>query len=96
MANTSAIWQQAAHTTYQLSSPSYLTKSHTKKPNLFWKGKRRKRPLAEKNDKHKEQDDQEEKMKRGDKKADSNDSPEIPDRRWTSNISGLPSGDDVR
>ena len=28
MANTNAIWQQAAHTTYQL-----LNKSHTKKPN---------------------------------------------------------------
>jgi len=25
MANTSAIWQQAAHTTYQLSSPSCST-----------------------------------------------------------------------
>ena len=27
MANTSAIWQQAAHTTYQLSSPSYSTRA---------------------------------------------------------------------
>ena len=36
------------------------------------------------------------KMKRGERKADSNDSHEIPDRRWTSDISGLPSGDDVR
>ena len=26
MANTSAIWQQAAHTTYQLSSPSCSTR----------------------------------------------------------------------
>ena len=34
----------------------------------------------------------EKKIKRGDRKADSNDSPEIPDRRWTSDISGLPSG----
>ena len=42
MANTSAIWQLAAHTTYQLSSPSYSTKSHTKKPNLFWKAKEEK------------------------------------------------------
>ena len=32
MANTSAVWQQAAHTTHQLSSPSCST-SHTKKPN---------------------------------------------------------------
>ena len=27
MANTSAIWQQAAHTTYQLSSPSCSTRA---------------------------------------------------------------------
>ena len=27
MANTSAIWQRAAHTTYQLSSPSCSTKA---------------------------------------------------------------------
>ena len=29
---------------------------------------------------------------RGDRKGESNDSPEIPDRRMTSNIPGLPSG----
>ena len=27
MANTSALWQQAAHTTYQLSSPSCSTRA---------------------------------------------------------------------
>ena len=32
------------------------------------------------------------KMKRGDRKGKSNDSPEIPDRRVTSYIPGLPSG----
>ena len=39
----------------------------------------------------KEQEDQTEK-KRGDRKGESNDSPEIPDRRITSDIPGLPSG----
>ena len=33
IANTSAIWQQAAHTTYQLSSPSCSTRAIQKKPN---------------------------------------------------------------
>ena len=32
------------------------------------------------------------KNKRGDRKGESNDSPEIPDRRETSDIPGLPSG----
>ena len=32
------------------------------------------------------------KNKRGDRKGESNDSPEIPDRRLTSDIPGLPSG----
>ena len=32
------------------------------------------------------------KNKRGDRKGESNDSPEIPDRRRTSDIPGLPSG----
>ena len=40
----------------------------------------------------KEQEDQiEKKNKRGDRKGESNDSPEIPDRRRTSDIPGLPS-----
>ena len=38
----------------------------------------------------KEQEDQAEKT--GDEKGESNDSPEIPDRRETSDILGLPSG----
>ena len=48
MANTSAIWQQAAHTTYQLSSPSCSTRAIQKSPTLnekylrvFWKKFRR-------------------------------------------------------
>ena len=52
MANTSAIWQQAAHTTYQLSSPSCSTRAIQKSLTLnekylrvFW-GKN-----LEKNDK---------------------------------------------
>ena len=43
----------------------------------------------------KEQEDynyRQKKTKRGDRKGESNDSPEIPDRRETSDIPGLPSG----
>ena len=48
MANTSATWQQAAHTTYQLSSPSCSTTAIQKSLTLnekylrvFWKKVRR-------------------------------------------------------
>ena len=48
MANTSAIWQQAAHTTYQLSSPSCSTRAIQKSLTLnekylrvFWNKFRR-------------------------------------------------------
>ena len=34
MANISAIWQQAAHTTYHLSSPSCSTRAMLKRPSL--------------------------------------------------------------
>ena len=34
MANTSAIWQQTAHTTYQLSPPSCSTRAIQKSPTL--------------------------------------------------------------
>ena len=55
MANTSAIRQQAAHTTYQLSSPSCSTRAKQKCPTLndtylrvFWREKRPENgPLAE-------------------------------------------------
>ena len=41
----------------------------------------------------KEQEDyRQKKNKRGDRKGESNDSPEIPDRRGISDIPGLPSG----
>ena len=56
MANTSAIWQQAAHTTYQLSSPSCSTRATPKSLTLnekylrvFWRKKNQENgPLAEK------------------------------------------------
>ena len=55
MANTSAIWQQAAHTTYQLSSPSCSTgaiqKSLTRNEKdlrVFWKKSQEHGPLTEK------------------------------------------------
>ena len=55
MANTSAIWQQTAHTTYQLSSPSCSTRAIQKSLTLnekylrvFWKKGQENGPLAEK------------------------------------------------
>ena len=56
MANTSAIWQQAAHTTYQPASPGYSTRAIQENLTLnerylrgFWKKKKsqEKGPLAE-------------------------------------------------
>jgi len=55
MTNTSAIWQQAAHTTYQLSSPSCSTRAIQKSLTLnekylrvFWKKSQEHGQLAEK------------------------------------------------
>ena len=55
MANTSAIWQQAAHTTYELLSPSCSTRAIQKILTLikkylrvFWKKSQENGPLAEK------------------------------------------------
>ena len=56
MANTSAIWQQVAHTTYQLSSPSCSTRAIQKSLTLnakylsFLEKSQKNGPLAE-NDK---------------------------------------------
>ena len=100
MANTSAIWQQAAHTTYQLSSPSCSTRAIQKSLTLnekylrvFWREKSQENgPLAKTNGKTERARGLGRKNKRGDRKGESNDSPEIPDRRGTSDIPGLPSG----
>ena len=55
MANTSAIWQQAAHTTDLLSSPNCSTRAIQKSLTLnekyfrvFWKKSQENGPLAEK------------------------------------------------
>ena len=104
MANTSAIWQQAAHTTYQLSSPSCSTRAIQKSLTLnekylrvFWKKSWENGQLAEKwQDRKSKRTRQKKKNKRGDRKGESNDSPEIPDRRATSDIPGLPSGQEER
>ena len=57
MTNISAIWQQAAHTAYQLSSPSCSTRAIQKKPNshekclrVFW-GKNPEKDNQQNNDK---------------------------------------------
>ena len=103
-ANTSAIWQQVVHTTYQLSSPSRSTRAIQKSPTLiekylrvFWREKSHENePLAEKlQDRKSKRTRQRKKNKRKDRKGKSNDSPEIPDRRGTSDIPGLPSGPSI-
>ena len=103
------LWQQAAHTTYQLSSPSCSTKAIQKSLTLnetywrvFWRKKSQENgPLAEKwqdrKSKRTRQEKEENKKKKTkskewDRKGEPNDSPEIPDRRMTSDIPGLPSG----
>ena len=56
MANTSAIWQQASHTTYQLSSPSCPTRAiqkayitlNEKRLKIFWKKSQENGQSAEK------------------------------------------------
>ena len=75
MANTSAVWQQDAHTTDQLSSPSCSTRviqknSLTKTVGMFLENGKteRARGLGRK--------------MREDTKREWNDSPEIPDRKW--------------
>ena len=106
MANTSAIWQQAAHTTDQLSSPSCSTRAIQKSLTLneiflsFPEKSQKNGQLTEKlqdrkikrTRQKKREKKKEKKKKRGDRKGESNDSPEIPDRRVTSDIPGLPSG----
>ena len=105
MANTSAIRQQAAHTTNQLSSPSCLTraiqKSQTQKifeSFLEKKSGERTITISRKMTRQKGQEIQAAKKKTKKKtreeinrKGESNDSPEIPDGSETSNIPSLPS-----
>ena len=62
-ASTSAIWQQAAHTTYQLSSPSCLTRAIQKSLTLnekylsFLERKSGKWTISRKITRQKEQED---------------------------------------
>ena len=100
MANASAILQQAAHATYQLSSQCCSARAIQKSLTLneryqrvFWKKKSGEWTISRKMTRQNEQEDQVgKKNKRGDRKEESNDSPEIPDRRETSDIPGLTSG----
>ena len=76
-ANTSAIWQQAAHTTYQLSSPSRSTRAIQKSPTYnqnklsFLEKSQENGPLAEKwqerNSKRTREKQQERRQERGTK-----------------------------
>ena len=96
MANTSAIQQQAAHITYQLSSLGCSTRAIQKSIILNDKYL----SFLEKSWRtdHKQKNDTTERAKglgrkrKKDRKGESNDSPEIPDRRETSDIPGIPSG----
>ena len=96
-ANTSALWQQAAHTTDQFTSPSCWRGAIQKSLPLnkkywrnFWRKKSQKNgPAGRKKDSRSNRTLQ--KKKREDSKVESNDSPEIPDMRVTSGIPGLPS-----
>ena len=103
MANISAIYM-AASSTYHLPSPSCSTRAIQKSQTLnekylrvFWRKKKKKEksqengPLAEKWQDRKSKRSQGRK-KRWDRKGESNDSPEIPDRRVTWNIPGHSSG----
>ena len=69
MANTSAIWKQAAHTTYQLSSPSCSTRAIQKSLTLkekylsFLGGKSGEWTISRKMTRQKEQKDQAEKTR---------------------------------
>ena len=87
MTNASAIWQRAAHTTNRLS-PSCSTRAIQKSLTqwkifesfLERKKSRESGPLAEKWQDRKSKR-LKQKNKRGDRKGESNDSPEIPDVR---------------
>ena len=68
MANTSAIWQQAAHNVYLLVSPCCSTKAIQKK-----------KKIKEEEEDKKSTSTTRLKNKRGDRNGKSNDSPEISD-----------------
>ena len=64
MANTSATWQQAAHTTYQLSPPSCSKKAISKSLTLNKKNSEfSERTISRKMTRQKEQEDQTEKVR---------------------------------
>ena len=90
---TNAIWQQAAHTTYQLSSPSCSTRAIQKSLTFNKKYLSFQEKIVRRLD-HYQKNDKTEKARglgrnnKRDMKGESNDSPEIPDRRVTSDIPG--------
>ena len=85
MENTSAILQQAAHTTYQLSCPSSSTRAIQKKAQLLTQNgefseKKSEWIISKRITRQKSKRTSEDKNKRGDRKGETNDSPAIPDR----------------
>ena len=96
-ANTSAIWQHAAHTNDQLTSPNCRTgaiqKSHLLTKNIEeFSGKGLEERASRQKTIDRKGNRTRQRNKRGDSKVESNDNPEIPDREETSDIPGLPSG----
>ena len=96
MANTSAICQQAAHTTYQLSSPSCSTRAIQKSLTLNEKylrviflGKKSEEWTISRKWQASKCKRTRQQNKGGDRKGESNDSPEIPDKSIASDIAGL-------
>ena len=93
-----AIWQHAAHTTDQLTSPSAKQKPYKKccllnekYRRIFCKIVRRMGKQGERRSDRKSNSSLQ-KNKRGDSKVESNDSPASLDRGETSDSPGLPSG----
>ena len=84
MANTSAIWQQAAHTTYELSSPSCSTRTiqkslplNGKYLRIFWNKSQENGPFQKNYKTERAKGLGRKNNKRGDRKGETNDSPEI-------------------
>ena len=98
MTNTSAKWQQAACTTYhhllaaqqeRYKKPDLLKKNHQKNQRILREYSGEKGMRMKKNDKPKTARGLSRKM-REEIGEESNDSPDIPDRRVTSDILNLP------
>ena len=100
MANISAIWQHAARITNRLSSPTAKQKPYkTKKTflnekhwRIVWEKNVRRMDKYPDRSRDRKSNGYSQKNNRGDSKVETNDSPEIQDRREIPDIPSLPSG----